>query len=459
MPDHAFQAQVTALELGPPVAPMSRPVTPVAAAAQPLRSETSPFFPEGAPLAALSTTYGAALSTTYGAPANIAGFTGEDFDVSALDTSGTNGGGNQFNALLESLEARVDLMSQMQQTRAAIQRRARAIEALQESGGVSEDGALSIEQLEQQIQEENKLGSDTQDMKQLLQSLGANNADPDATLLIGPAEKTPGVGSGDASSSHDCFRSQHDMDATRQVTAEMFSTLPFSREACGVNLTLSEDAYVAERTRGCRQSVAIGSGPLPPHAWGWFFEVEVLETVTGWVGGLGIGVTTTPPGQLRRVPDKAWRLPRSFIVGYWGCIFVDGKESRTAWGADSLCAGARVGVLVTNNGHGDLIVFVNQRPVVSVPGALAGGEAETPIWNSPLYPVVDVFAATRSVALSRHAVPPPPPWHVDESLQRPSPPGSPRSGCHSAYSHSVHSAAASRAGGRSSAVASSVGGS
>merc|ERR1719359_1506855 len=35
---------------------------------------------------------------------------------------------NQFMSLLESLEARVDLMAQMQHTRAAIQKRARAIE-------------------------------------------------------------------------------------------------------------------------------------------------------------------------------------------------------------------------------------------------------------------------------------------------------------------------------------------
>lgn len=443
-----------ALELGPPVTPMAQVYTPVAT--QPVRTETSPFFPEGLPLTA--------LSTTYGTPANLPGwesgdqgFTGTEYDASAVQTSGTGETGNQFNALLESLEARVDLMSQMQQTRAAIQRRAHAIEALEDASTLPEEGAFSAEQFHEEVQEESRLESDTQDMKHILQMLGplGHAADPDATLLVGPEEKkTPAVGpSGDASSSHDCFRSQHELDPTRQCSAEMFFTPPFSREACGVNLTLSEDGYVAERTRGCRQSVAIGSGPLPPHAWGWFFEVEVLETVTGWVGGLGIGVTTTPPTQLRRVPDKAWRLPRSFIVGYWGCIFVDGQERRTAWGADSLCAGARVGVLVTNNGRGDLIVFVNRRPVVLVPGALAGGEAEMPIWQEPLYPVVDVFAATRAVALSSHAVPPPPPWHVDESLQRPSAPGSPRSQC-----HSVYSASASRAGGRSSAAVSSVGG-
>ena len=39
--------------------------------------------------------------------------------------------------------------------------------------------------------------------------------------------------------------------------------MPFSRELCGANLEFSEDGYRASRVRGCRQSVAIGSAPLP----------------------------------------------------------------------------------------------------------------------------------------------------------------------------------------------------
>ena len=47
----------------------------------------------------------------------------------------------------------------------------------------------------------------------------------------------------------------------------------------------------------------------------------------GWVGGLGIGLTQTSSASLRRAPDKAWRMPRTFILGYWGRAFCDGKES------------------------------------------------------------------------------------------------------------------------------------
>merc|ERR1719329_36651 len=125
---------------------------------------------------------------------------------------------------------------------------------------------------------------------------------------------------------------------------------PFSRQTCGVNLSLSEDCYTASRTRGCRQSVVVGGGPLTQHEHGLYFEVVVDETVAGWVGGLGVGVSHTTPGNLRRVPDKAWRMPSTFIVGYWGCIFLDGKEPRTQWRSDALVAGSNVGILVTTDG-------------------------------------------------------------------------------------------------------------
>jgi hypothetical protein len=230
------------------------------------------------------------------------------------------------------------------------------------------------------------------------------------------------------------------LDATAPVHPVGFGrepclVAPFSREACGVNLLLSEDGYTATRTRGCRQSVAVGSGPLQRQAQGWFFEVVLGETVTGWVGGLGIGVTSTAPDQLRRVPDKAWRLPSTYIVGYWGCVFLDGRERRTRWRSDTLEAGARIGLLVTAD-SGDLVIFVDDKPVAFAQGALREKSRLPPVDDmdggysgfrgsdneiGPLYPVVDVFAATRVVTMSQRASPPEPPYDV-KSL---SPPGSP----------------------------------
>lgn len=192
---------------------------------------------------------------------------------------------------------------------------------------------------------------------------------------------------------------------------------PFSRQACGSNVALSEDALTATRTRGCRQSVVLGSAPLPRQQLGWYYEVEVCETVDGWVGGLGIGVTRTSPFELRRVPDKAWRLQNTWIVGYWGCVFLNGKEQRTLWRADTLPAGSRVGLLVSGDGSGDLRVFVDGVLAVSVQAAVPNQTGP----ESALFPVIDVFAATLKVTLRPNAVPPEPSWAV-EGL---SPQGSP----------------------------------
>jgi len=161
----------------------------------------------------------------------------------------------------------------------------------------------------------------------------------------------------------------------------------------------------------------IGSSPLDLQEQGWYFEVVVRETVNGWVGGLGIGVTRTAPSELRRLPDKGWRIPGTFIVGYWGCVFLDGRERRTKWKADSLEVGSKVGLLITGDGKGDLIVFVDGCPVVRADGVLpSAGQLDS------LYPVIDIFAATLSVELQRTAKAPSPPWDSN-----PSPPGSPAS--------------------------------
>jgi hypothetical protein len=213
------------------------------------------------------------------------------------------------------------------------------------------------------------------------------------------------------------------METTRVLPVLEFEepplTAPFSRQMCGVNVTLSEDGYVATRTRGCRQSVLIGSEPLARQALGYYFEVEIRETVEGWVGGLGVGVTRTSAGQLRRVPDKAWRMPNTFIVGYWGCVFLDGKERRTRWRADAVPAGSRVGILVSGDGSGDLRVFVDGTLAVAVEGALMDHMSR----GVELYPVVDVFAATLAVAMQPRSTPPPPPWGTGAAML--SPPGSP----------------------------------
>jgi len=212
-----------------------------------------------------------------------------------------------------------------------------------------------------------------------------------------------------------------EVEAKRAAVAPCV-TPPLCKSLFGANIEISTDGYVAKRTRGCRQSVVIGSAPLERQEQGWYFEVNVRETVSGWVGGLGIGVTRTPPSELRRMPDKAWRIPSTFIVGYWGCVFLDGRERRTKWKADSLAAGSRVGLLVTGDGRGDLVVFADGLPVVRAEDVLATGSPVHGEHVDTLYPVIDVFAATLEVELLPNAEVPAKPW-----MSNPSPPGSPAS--------------------------------
>eukprot|EP00403_Amphidinium_massartii_P035977 CAMPEP_0178436054 /NCGR_PEP_ID=MMETSP0689_2-20121128/34244_1 /TAXON_ID=160604 /ORGANISM="Amphidinium massartii, Strain CS-259" /LENGTH=863 /DNA_ID=CAMNT_0020058143 /DNA_START=49 /DNA_END=2640 /DNA_ORIENTATION=- len=184
---------------------------------------------------------------------------------------------------------------------------------------------------------------------------------------------------------------------------------PFSSDLSGANLELSEDGYTATRVRGCRQSVTISSAPLTRHQHGLYFEVEVRETVDGWVGGLGIGVTQTAPKTLPRLPDKAWRVPNTFIIGYAGAAYLNGQEQAIPWQADSLRAGDTVGLLVSGDGRGDMLLFVNKVYVLMLQGPILENAGLT---TQPLYPLLDIFAATRSVTLLPCAEPPipPPAW-------------------------------------------------
>jgi len=180
---------------------------------------------------------------------------------------------------------------------------------------------------------------------------------------------------------------------------------PFSQDTIGLNLVLSEDGYQATRSCGCRESAAIGSGPLQRQALGLYFEVRVLQTVNGWLGGLGIGVTHTPATRLQRIPDKAWRIPDTFIAGYAGSAYLSGKEHRCAWEPEALTAGQRVGCLITGNGREDMVIYVDGAEVLRVDGS---GLLDRGLRHEPLYPVVDVFNATLAVELLPHATAPRP---------------------------------------------------
>jgi len=177
---------------------------------------------------------------------------------------------------------------------------------------------------------------------------------------------------------------------------------PFCQEACGANLVLTDGGYTATRSRGCRESLAISRGPLEQHPAGFYFEVEIKRAADGWIGGLGIGVTHTAPQQFQRLPEKAWKVPSTFIVGYSGVAYLNGTEHPVHWRPDTLKVGQRVGLLVTEGANADLQVLVD-REVVACVGHARLREAR--FSKDGLYPIVDVFNATLSVTLAARSTP------------------------------------------------------
>lgn len=180
----------------------------------------------------------------------------------------------------------------------------------------------------------------------------------------------------------------HDND---DETSEDFLNVYFDDKFKGKNLAAisKSDPTVIKRVRGCRNSVAISPVPLRKNNMNhdsYFFEVEVLETHDGWVGGLGVGLTDLLPETL---PEKAWTLENSVVGGYWGRLFVGHEEMRTDWKADTLVVGDRVGVYFSCNQ--EFVILVNSVPVVWTESLMNKFNVNN------LYPVIDCFAATLSV--------------------------------------------------------------
>lgn len=178
---------------------------------------------------------------------------------------------------------------------------------------------------------------------------------------------------------------------------------PFSQEACGANVALSEDGFTATRRCGCRECAVLGSEPLRRQTRGLYFEVVIDQVLEGWMGGLALGVTHTVPGQVQRLPDKAWRVPESFIVGYSGSAYLGSVEQRVSFQPDTLKVGQRVGLLITGDGRENMIVFVDMKEVLRIDGGELHAHG---LRDAPLYPLVDVFNAAQAVTLSPCAMAP-----------------------------------------------------
>eukprot|EP00929_Paragymnodinium_shiwhaense_P088289 TRINITY_DN48584_c0_g1_i1.p1 TRINITY_DN48584_c0_g1~~TRINITY_DN48584_c0_g1_i1.p1 ORF type:complete len:1561 (-),score=316.48 TRINITY_DN48584_c0_g1_i1:128-4810(-) len=127
---------------------------------------------------------------------------------------------------------------------------------------------------------------------------------------------------------------------------------------------------------------------------GWYFRLRINSGCMNWVGGFAIGVTLSSPYTVIPLPDRAARVGRSWLAGYWGRTFANGKERLSRWSPKDLQAGDEVAFLV--NPQGICAVFVNEQEVcrfadppvpVSTPG---GGDLE-------LYPLIDISSAATTV--------------------------------------------------------------
>merc|ERR1719247_1977988 len=105
----------------------------------------------------------------------------------------------------------------------------------------------------------------------------------------------------------------------------------------------------------------------------------------GFTGGLAIGVTQTNPAALTETPMQADEVPLTVAAGYDNCIYLNGFERPVDWDPSHLEIGQRVGLLITDDGQGDLVIFEDQKPVVRVDGSILN---EAGLRDLPMYPVV-----------------------------------------------------------------------
>lgn len=169
----------------------------------------------------------------------------------------------------------------------------------------------------------------------------------------------------------------------------------FDGDACGASVVVSEDGYTVRRASGTKQCMAIGDGPLECRDYGVYYELEIVQTLVGWIGAMALGVTHTPSQELASLPDKAWQIPRTFILGYRGSAFVNGEEHSIRWCAENLPKGTRLGVLVDREG---LTVSADGEVMWTLPCSSASGGK--PRLDLPIYPIVDIVGGTQGVTLS-----------------------------------------------------------
>merc|ERR1712176_686718 len=108
------------------------------------------------------------------------------------------------------------------------------------------------------------------------------------------------------------------------------------------------------------------------------------------------------PRSLTELPDRAGKVPNSWIAGYWGRTFSNGHEQHSEWRPQDLRRNDEVGFLVTLDG--ECIVFVNdvERCRFADPPVPVKSQSDI-----QLTALLDLSATTASVKFQAGGAPPP----------------------------------------------------
>jgi len=161
----------------------------------------------------------------------------------------------------------------------------------------------------------------------------------------------------------------------------------------GHHCILLDNKTVTVCAQECKQCIALADRPLKFHSGvGWYFELCIMEIADTSAGGFGLGVTLARVNSMDSLPDRAWRLPETWLTGYWGRFFASGQQHVVAWSSQELKPQDRVGFLVTPKGA--CVIYVNGEKQMHF------SDTPLPVFKDvELVPVVDIFASAATLRL------------------------------------------------------------
>lgn len=210
--------------------------------------------------------------------------------------------------------------------------------------------------------------------------------------------------------------SHHDVhEPEEEGGSDMEHTLTFSNRCVSPQMGVSRNGLACWRKDPDSEhfGVLLCEDPVPKFTDGFYFEIEIDRVREGQEDGLGIGVTTTRPKDIRKhfnndLPEFGIQVPDSWMIGFTGFAHhnYDGDLQdfdEVDWNPTDLHVGDRIGCLVTLEGK--VMVIMNgaiaaEMPEVVIPEEVVHGH------DFPLYAVVDIVGNTLGASIVPGAHPP-----------------------------------------------------